>query len=145
MDFEKLHAIVKRSQVRKGKILGSIRVCIREFKNNPETINARIVFVEDRSSKSFLAVLSTDTMISDGYILRIYGKRWDIEVFFKMCKSYLALSILLEILRKTLERSPVISEKMTEELIASFSAAAFPLEKQTTVVCVIIFIFQGAY
>ena len=30
--------------------------------------------------------------ISDEEILRIYGKRWDIEVFFKMCKSYLALS-----------------------------------------------------
>ena len=24
--------------------------------------------------------------------MRIYGKRWDIEVFFKMCKSYLALA-----------------------------------------------------
>jgi len=24
--------------------------------------------------------------------VRIYGKRWDIEVFFKMCKSYLNLS-----------------------------------------------------
>ena len=25
-------------------------------------------------------------------IIRIYGKRWDIEVFFKVCKSYLSLS-----------------------------------------------------
>ena len=31
-----------------------------------------------------------------------------------------ALSILLQILRKTLDCSPVISEKMVEELIASF-------------------------
>ena len=31
-----------------------------------------------------------------------------------------ALSILLQILRKTLDCSPVISEKMAEELIASF-------------------------
>lgn len=25
-------------------------------------------------------------------IVRTYGKRWDIEVFFKVCKSYLNLS-----------------------------------------------------
>jgi len=29
--------------------------------------------------------------ISEEEIIRIYGKRWDIEVFFKVCKSYLKL------------------------------------------------------
>ena len=29
--------------------------------------------------------------ISEEEIIRIYGKRWDIEVFFKSCKSYLRL------------------------------------------------------
>ena len=33
----------------------------------------------------------TDTTISEEEIIRIYGKRWDIEVFFKACKSYLHL------------------------------------------------------
>lgn len=27
--------------------------------------------------------------LSETEIIRIYGKRWDIEVFFKTCKSYL--------------------------------------------------------
>ena len=30
--------------------------------------------------------------ISEEEVIRIYGKRWDIEVFFKVCKSYLKLS-----------------------------------------------------
>ena len=73
-------------------MLGSIQVCIRESKDNPDTKAVKIVFVEDRQSKDFLAVLSTDTELADDEILRIYGKRWDIEVSFKMCKSYLSLS-----------------------------------------------------
>jgi hypothetical protein len=31
-------------------------------------------------------------IISEEEVIRIYGKRWDIEVFFKVCKSYLKLS-----------------------------------------------------
>ena len=30
--------------------------------------------------------------ITEDEVIRIYGKRWDIEVFFKVCKSYLRLS-----------------------------------------------------
>ena len=30
--------------------------------------------------------------MSEDEIIRIYGKRWDTEVFFKVCKSYLNLS-----------------------------------------------------
>ena len=30
--------------------------------------------------------------LSEEEIVRLYGKRWSIEVFFKMCKSYLRLS-----------------------------------------------------
>jgi len=37
-------------------------------------------------------VLSTDTSLKDEEIIRIYGKRWDIEVFFKMTKSHLNLA-----------------------------------------------------
>ena len=36
-------------------------------------------------------LVSTDTSISEEEIIRVYGKRWDIEVFFKSCKSYLKL------------------------------------------------------
>jgi len=37
-------------------------------------------------------LLSTDISLDDQEIIRIYGKRWDIEVFFKMNKFYLKLA-----------------------------------------------------
>lgn len=76
----------------KGDIIGSVTASIRESKKNPELVDVKIVFVKDRNSKNWLAVLSTDTTISNEEIIRIYGKRWDIEVFFKVSKSYLALA-----------------------------------------------------
>jgi hypothetical protein len=76
----------------KGNIIGSVTVSIRESKKNPEFHEAKIVFVKDRHSKNWLAILSTNTAIIDEEVIRIYGKRWDIEVFFKMIKSYLALA-----------------------------------------------------
>jgi len=47
--------------------------------------------VKKRPGKAWLAILSTDIALSDEEIVRIYGKRWDIEVFFKMEKQYLDL------------------------------------------------------
>ena len=39
-----------------------------------------------------MALLSTDITLADEDIVRIYGKRWDIEVFFKMAKHHLKLA-----------------------------------------------------
>ena len=41
--------------------------------------------------KDWIALISTDVTLSEEEIIRIYGKRWQIEVFFKTCKSYLNL------------------------------------------------------
>jgi hypothetical protein len=76
----------------KGDIIGSITASIRESKKSPELYDVKIVFVKDRHSKNWLAVLSTDLTITDEEVIRIYGKRWDIEVFFKVVKSHLALA-----------------------------------------------------
>jgi hypothetical protein len=75
-------------------IIGSACVKIREDKTatSDEFIDARIVFVKDRRSDNWLALLCTDLSVSEEEIVRIYGKRWDIEVFFKVCKSYLSLA-----------------------------------------------------
>jgi hypothetical protein len=52
----------------------------------------KIVFVRHRHHKrKWLAILSTNVDLPDEEIVRIYGKRWDIEVFFKMLKHYLNL------------------------------------------------------
>ena len=55
-------------------------------------IPTRIVFVKTpNSERGWIALLSTDLTLDHCEIIRIYGKRWDIEVFFKACKSDLAL------------------------------------------------------
>ncbi len=55
----------------------------------------RIVFVRNRKNgakRKWLALLSTDLSISPEEMIRIYGTRRDIEVFFKMSKSFLKLA-----------------------------------------------------
>lgn len=55
-------------------------------------IPVKIVFVRNRTNHSeWLAVLSTDLTLSDEEIIRIYGNRWSIEVFFKSTKSFMKL------------------------------------------------------
>lgn len=42
----------------------------------------KVVFIQNRNKKSeWLAILSTDCTLSEQEIVRIYGMRWDIEVF----------------------------------------------------------------
>ena len=82
--------IYKQCKKRRGrsKYLLSVDVTVGN-----EAIPAKIVCVRNKSrKKDWLAIISTDTMISEEEIIRIYGKRWDIEVFFKTCKSYLHLA-----------------------------------------------------
>ena len=56
-------------------------------------IDARIICVRNRANrKDWLAIICTDMSLSEDEIIRNYGKRWDIEFFFKTCKSYLKLS-----------------------------------------------------
>ena len=52
---------------------------------------ARLVFVRDRRKKDWLALLSTDLSLPEADVVRIYGKRWDIEVFFRTAKQFLGL------------------------------------------------------
>jgi len=55
-------------------------------------VPVKVIFVQNRNKKSeWLAILSTDCTLSDQEIVRIYGMRWDIEVFFKTTKSLLRL------------------------------------------------------
>jgi IS4 transposase len=55
-------------------------------------VPAKIVFVRDRRTKKWLALLSTDIALSSEEIVTTYKRRWDIEVFFKMAKSFLNLA-----------------------------------------------------
>lgn len=52
----------------------------------------KIVFVSATKKRGWLALLCSDTSLDANEIIRLYGKRWDIEVFFKMCKQHLKLA-----------------------------------------------------
>lgn len=51
-----------------------------------------MVFVRHRTNKKeWLAILCTDCSLTEEEIIKIYGMRWNIEVFFKCTKSLLRL------------------------------------------------------
>ena len=75
----------------KSKYLLSVTVEVRH-NGFPGTVPAKIVFVRDRSNiKNWIALLSTDTALTEEEIICLYGKRWDIEPFHKIIKSCLRL------------------------------------------------------
>lgn len=77
----------------KTLLYGSLCVSVGTLKSG-EILYGKIVFVGNRNKKSkrvWLAILSTDVSLSDQEIIRIYGKRWAIEVFFKTIKSILQI------------------------------------------------------
>ena len=91
LTLNKLYATVRKKRGR-AKILASVTVGIGQLEDG-EQVSAKIVFVRDRrTKKKWLALLTTDTELPDDEVVRIYGKRWSIEVFFKMSKSYLKLA-----------------------------------------------------
>ncbi len=90
--MQPLTEIYKQNKKRRGrsKYLLSVEVAVVK---DEVSIPARVVYVRNRSKrKDYLILVTTDMTISEEEIIRIYGKRWDIEVFFKVCKSYLKLS-----------------------------------------------------
>lgn len=85
--FLRLGDIYRRVRKRPGKAAIKASVVV-ELKSG---LPVRIVFVRNRQKRGWLALLSTDLELSPEEIVQTYGKRWDIEVFFKMAKHYLKL------------------------------------------------------
>ena len=67
-------------------------------------IPAKVVYVRNRNKRNdYLCLISTDTDLDENEIIRIYGKRWDIEVFFKVCKSYTFMNAIPTLLKSKLQ------------------------------------------
>ena len=83
--------IFNRNKKRRGRAKYLLSVTVEvcgEIK-----IPAKLVFVRNRNKKSdYLVLISTDTSLTEQEIIQLYGKRWDIEVFFKTSKSVLKLT-----------------------------------------------------
>ena len=82
--------IYARNRKRRGRSKYLLSIPVMVGKENP--IPAKIVCVRNKANrKDWLAFLCTNPDLSEEEIIRIYGKRWQIEVFFKTCKSMLNL------------------------------------------------------
>lgn len=78
-------------------IIASVNVKIHNAdKNEKEEMYVKIIFLSTNKNQDWIALLSTDTSLSDEEIIRIYGKRWNIEVMFKTSKSFLHLDSELQ-------------------------------------------------
>jgi len=87
-----LPKIYNQNKKRRGKSRFLLSVMVDVIKDG-ETVPAKVIYVRNKNNrKEYLCIISTDITIDEDEIIRIYGKRWDIEVFFKICKSYLRLS-----------------------------------------------------
>ena len=87
LSIKKIFGICKKCRGR-SKYLLSVNVMV----GKDEKIPARIVCVRNKKKKKdWIAFICTNPELSEEEIIRIYGKRWQIEVFFKTCKSYLQL------------------------------------------------------
>jgi hypothetical protein len=90
--MQPLTEIYKQNKKRRGRSRYLLSVEVALIKDG-KSIPARIVYVRNKNKrKDYLALITTDMNINEDEIIRNYGKRWDIEVFFKVCKSYLKLS-----------------------------------------------------
>ena len=87
LSIKKIYGICKK---RRGRSRYLLSVNVMVGKN--QKIPAKIVCVRNkRNKKDWIAFICTNPDLSEEEIIRIYGKRWQIEVFFKTCKSYLNL------------------------------------------------------
>ena len=80
-----LMAIYRKLKKRPGRarILASTIVTLKKG------LPVKLVFVRDKRKKDWLALMSTDLELPNEEIIRIYGKRWDIEVFSKLGRQHL--------------------------------------------------------
>lgn len=82
--------IYAKNRKRRGRSEYLLSVEVMVGKENP--IPAKIVCVRNKANrKDWLAFICTDPYLTEEEIIRIYGKRWQIEIFFKTCKSTLNL------------------------------------------------------
>jgi hypothetical protein len=77
---------------RRGRAHYLLEVTV-EAESEGVRIPVKLVYVRNRGNKSdYLVLASTDTGLTAEEIIAIYGKRWAIEVYFKICKQYLHLA-----------------------------------------------------
>ena len=93
IDLKRIYAMNRKRPGRSKYLLSVEANLIQKEKGQiVSRIPVRIVFVRNRAKrKDWIALISTDMDISEEEIIRRYGVRWNIEVYFKTCKQHLKL------------------------------------------------------
>ena len=86
--------IFSRCKKRRGcsKYLLSVDVNLLQKKCGKilERMPAKLIYVRNKANKKdWIAIICTDTTLSEEEIIKRYGYRWNIETYFKTCKQYL--------------------------------------------------------
>lgn len=89
--LKQIYQICKKRPGRSKYLLSVPVTLVHDGHKNP--IEAKCVYVRNRNKiNDWIAILSTDTSLSEEEIIQLYGRRWVIETFFKTCKTYLRLT-----------------------------------------------------
>lgn len=76
-----LISIYNKNKKRRGRSKYLLSVMVDVVKDG-DIIPAKVVYVRNRNKrKEYLCLISTDVNLDENEIIRIYGKRWDIEVY----------------------------------------------------------------
>lgn len=83
-----LKALSKLVAFNRGRnVFGSITVTTKKF-----NLPVKLVFVRNRNKAGeYIILLTTDCSLSNSEVVRLYGNRWNIELFFRASKSLLCL------------------------------------------------------
>jgi hypothetical protein len=87
-----VNSIFKASKKRRGRSRYLLSVDVTATSEDT-TIPMKLVYIRNRNKRNEYIVLgSTDTTLSEDEIIQLYGRRWHIEGYFKVCKQYLRLT-----------------------------------------------------
>ena len=85
---QSLISIYRKNKKWRGRSRYLLSVEVEIIKDG-NVIPAKVVYVRNRNNrKDYLCLLSTDLSLEENETIRLYGKRWDIEVFFKVTFNY---------------------------------------------------------
>ena len=90
-DVKEIYSRCKKRPGR-SKYLLSVEINLLQKKGGKiqERMPAKLVYVRNKAKKKdWIAIISTDTTLSEEEIIKRYGYRWNIEVYYKTCKQYL--------------------------------------------------------
>ncbi|MCF1679266.1 transposase, partial [Tetragenococcus koreensis] len=84
--------IFQANKKRRGRSRYLLSVQVEALVDN-ERLPIKLVYIRNRNKRNeYLVLASTDPALIEDEIIQLYSRRWNIEIYFKMCKQYLKLA-----------------------------------------------------